>query len=293
VATVPITDIYRAYLGAGFSDAQARALAAETGRETGFQSQYLYGTHDDPANRATNFGLMSFQGPRREQILYYLQQAGRINEQGQVIPGPETLLAQARFVRREIETSPEYARTRQVFLQNPNIDPESAAEVLGRNYIRWRYDDPRYATHHATRRGYLAQIPADLAPNSMDVAQVGSPVSATSTPAQQQAAAPVAAPAPVYANDWSTMFQRAGNFLAPSLVEAPTPLPPDQAQAQIAEQRQMQSQMSQANEAMRAFSALAAAGQAQDERARRPMSLLQPSIVRGRVVPIQIGRGLL
>ena len=120
-----------------------------------------------------------------------------------------------------------------------------------------------------------------------DTAQIGSPPAQTPTVAAQPAAAPV------YANDWSTMFQRAGNFLAPSLVEAPTPLPPDQAQAQIAQQRQMQSQMSQANEAMRAFSALAAAGQAQDERARRPMSLLQPSIVRGRVVPIQIGRGLL
>ena len=290
MANVPIADVYRAFVGAGFSDPQARALTAETGRENAFQSRYIYGTHSDPANRATNFGLMSFQGPRREQVLDYLRQAGRINEQGQVMPGPETLLAQAQFVRREMETSPEYARTRQAFLANPHIDPESAAEVLGRNYLRWRYDDPRYAAHHNTRRSYLGQIPADMTANAADMAQVGSPVAPASTPAQTRAAQPQA---PVYANDFGTAARRFGNFLAPGMVEAPQPLAPDQAQAQIAQQRQMQTDLSQANDAMRAFSALSAYGAAQKAREDQPMSLLQPSIVRGRVVPIQFGRGLL
>jgi hypothetical protein len=120
-----------------------------------------------------------------------------------------------------------------------------------------------------------------------DTAQVGSP-------AAQAPVAPVARPqAPVYANDFGTAARRFGNFLAPSMVEAPQPLAPDQAQAQIAQQRQMQTDLSQANDAMRAFSALSAYGSAQKAREDQPMSLLQPSIVRGRVVPIQFGRGLL
>jgi hypothetical protein len=119
---------------------------------------------------------------------------------------------------------------------------------------------------------------------SEDQAQIGSP--AAPTPQQQMAQ-------PVYANNFSTAAQRFGNFLAPSMVEAPQPLAPDQAQAQIAEQRAMQSGMSQANDAMRAFAALSSLGAAQEAQANRPMSLLQPSIMRGRVTPITIGRGLL
>jgi len=119
---------------------------------------------------------------------------------------------------------------------------------------------------------------------SEDQAQIGSP--AAPTPQQQMAQ-------PVYANNFSTAAQRFGNFLAPSVVEAPQPLAPDQAQAQIAEQRAMQSGISQANDAMRAFAALSSLGAAQEAQANRPMSLLQPSIMRGRVTPITIGRGLL
>ena len=117
-----------------------------------------------------------------------------------------------------------------------------------------------------------------------DQAQVGSPAAPTS---QQQMAQPV------YANNFGTTAQRFGSFLTGGAIEAPQPLAPDQAQAQIAEQRAMQSGMSQANDAMRAFAALSSLGAAQEAQANRPMSLLQPSIMRGRVTPITIGRGLL
>lgn len=117
-----------------------------------------------------------------------------------------------------------------------------------------------------------------------DQAQVGSPAAPTS---QQQMAQPV------YANDFGTTARRFGSFLTGGAIEAPQPLAPDQAQAQIAQERQQQAGMSQANDAMRAFSALSSLGAAQEAQANRPMSLLQPSIVRGRVVPIQFGRGLL
>ena len=119
---------------------------------------------------------------------------------------------------------------------------------------------------------------------SQDQVQVGSPV-APPAPVQQQA--------PVYANDFGTAARRFGNFLAPGFVDAPQPLAPDQAQAQMAEQRRMQTELSRANDAMRAFSAMSSMGAAQDAQAGRPTSLLQPSIVRGRVAPVQIGRGLL
>lgn len=285
MATVPIVDVYRAYMGAGFSDAQARALAAETGRETGFAQRYLYGTHSDPANRATNFGLMSFQGPRRASILDYLQQQGRVNEQGQVIPGPETLLAQARFVRNEIETNPEYARTKQQFLANPNIDPEAAAEVLGRNYIRWRYDDPAYASHHQTRRSYLAQIPQDVSATAPSGLLSPTPMAGTAAAAKPQT--------PVYSNDIGTKFRLLGNAVMPDWVEAPKALTEDQAAQQQIQARKDAAEMAQIGDAAKAFAAMQAMGARQEALANQPMSLLQPMITRGQFRPIPPMRGLL
>lgn len=284
MATVPIINVYQAYRGAGFTDAQARALAAETGRETGFQQKFLFGTHSDPANQATNVGVMSFQGPRREALMDYMRQSGRLNEQGQIIPSQESLLAQAKFVRQEIETNPAYERTKNVFLANPNIDPEAAAEVLGRNYIKWRYNDPRYAAHHETRRNYLAQLPAD--------AQEQQPSLLSPTP-MASTAQPAKPAAPVYSQDLGTQFRLLGNAWAPDWVDKPTPLTEEQAAAQIKEQNAAKQQLSQANDAMKAFQALQAYGQQQQAIANQPMSLLQPNIVRGQFRPIQPMRGLL
>ena len=58
------------------------------------------------------------------------------------------------------------------------------------------------------------------------VAQAASPAPAGTAAATQSAAAPV------YANDWSTLFRRAGNAIAPDLVDAPTPLTTEQAAVQ-------------------------------------------------------------
>lgn len=284
MARVPITDIYNAFRGAGFSDAQARALAAETGRETGLQSRYIYGTHSDPANRATNFGLMSFQGDRRTQALDYLRQAGRIGEGGQIIPGPETLRAQAQFIKREMETNPAYARTREQFLANPNIDPEQAAEVLGRNYIRWRFNDPKYAHHHETRRQFLASIPAGQ--QSPDLTQGGSPIS----PEPMTPAPYLGGPKMAYAPDVMTQAQRFGSFLTGGAIPAPEMIPQEQADLQA---RQAAESLRQQQSAIAPFQAMMAAGMREDAMRQRPMSLLQPNFVRGQYSPIQTMRGLL
>jgi hypothetical protein len=66
---------------------------------------------------------------------------------------------------------------------------------------------------------------------------------------------------------------------------------PEEVQKQMDEQRKMQSDMSRANDAMRAFSALSSYGQQMGAQ-QRP-SLLQPSVVRGQFRPITMGRGLL
>jgi hypothetical protein len=138
------TDVYRAFREAGFSDAQAQALTAEINRENSLRSEFLFGTHSDPKNEATNFGMLSWQGPRKPQAEAFLAERGLLDDQGNIVPGYDSLRAQAEFIRQEMENDPLYAETRETFLANPNIDPETAHRVLGDNYIRWRRTDPEF-----------------------------------------------------------------------------------------------------------------------------------------------------
>jgi hypothetical protein len=139
-------DVYSAFRGSGFSDAQSQALTAEINRENSLRPQYLFGTHLDPANNATNVGMLSWQGDRAPAALSFMRDRGVLDADGGIIPGREALQAQTDFIRQEMETDPSYARTREKFLGNPDIEPSEAARILGDNYIRWRRLDPEYAS---------------------------------------------------------------------------------------------------------------------------------------------------
>ena len=139
------TDVYTAFRNSGFSDSQAQALTAEINRENSMQQQYLFGSHKDPANEATNIGMLSWQGDRAPAVMEFLRERGVVGEDGTITPGFDALQAQTDFIRQEIETNPSYAQTREEFLANPDVDPSTAARVLGSNYIRWRRTDPEYA----------------------------------------------------------------------------------------------------------------------------------------------------
>jgi len=138
-------DVYRAFREAGFSDQQSKALTAEINRENSLRPNYLFGEHTDPANRATNVGMLSWQGSRAPQALQFLRDRGVADEAGNITPGYDALRAQAEFIRYEMENNPEYAKTKDIFLSNPEIDPAAAHRVLGDNYIRWRRTDPEYS----------------------------------------------------------------------------------------------------------------------------------------------------
>lgn len=139
------TDVYNAFRRQGFSHQQAMALAAEINRENVFNPTHLFGTHRDPHNRATNVGMLSWQGDRAARLLEFMGSQGLLDEQGRIRQTPEALDAQAAYLRWEMENLPEYARTRERFLANPDIDPDTAHRVLGDNFIRWRRTDPEYS----------------------------------------------------------------------------------------------------------------------------------------------------
>ena len=136
--------VFDSFKNAGFSDAQAKALTAEINREGSFNPAYLYGSHTDAANRATNVGMLSWQGDRADRLMSFMADRGLIDPAGRITPGQAALNAQAEYLRSEMENDPSYAATRETFLANPNIDQETAHNILGKNFIRWRIDDPKY-----------------------------------------------------------------------------------------------------------------------------------------------------
>jgi hypothetical protein len=138
------SQVYQAFLGADFSPAQARALTAEINRENSMRPDLLFGSHSDPHNRATNVGMLSWQGTRATRLMDFLRERGQLDERGQIRRTPEALQAQAQYLRWEMENDSSYARTRREFLGNPEIDYDTAHTVLGDNFIRWRRTDPRY-----------------------------------------------------------------------------------------------------------------------------------------------------
>lgn len=157
--------VYQSFLNSGFSDAQARALTAEINRENSLREDLIFGSHTDPANKVTNIGMLSWQGSRAPALMEFLSSRGQLDERGRMKRSLEALQAQTDFIRHEMETNPAYAKTKERFLGNPEIDPQDAAVVLGDNYIRWRRTDPKYSSsgQRAIREGYslLGSVDAD------------------------------------------------------------------------------------------------------------------------------------
>lgn len=153
--------VYDGFTSAGFSHKQAMALTAEVGRENGYRAKFMFGVHSDPANAATNLGMLSMQGPRLTALKEHLAIEGRIGPDGSLIQDQETINSMARFYKKEMQTTENSAKT-QEFLANPDIDRDRAGYLLGTGYIRWRYDDPRYASHHEYRNQYYSEIENSL-----------------------------------------------------------------------------------------------------------------------------------
>ena len=149
--------VLQALKNAGLSDNQARILGAEIGRENAFQDKYLWGYHADPKNGAVNIGIISWQGSRGKGVERALKEAGLI-QNGKIAKGQASLDVMAKYLVNEIRTNSAYAQTKKQFLDNPNVDYHTGTKVLGTNFIRWRYNDPKYASGHKNRDKFYRQL---------------------------------------------------------------------------------------------------------------------------------------
>jgi hypothetical protein len=134
--------VYDEFVRLGLPHAVARALTAEAYRENRLNPNYMFGDHIDAKNMATNTGLFSWQGDRRERLLAWLRERGHIDEHGRIKQTRDALRAQVEFAVTELLSRPD-ADAFMGRLNEAKTDDE-LAELLGREYIKWAVDDPQY-----------------------------------------------------------------------------------------------------------------------------------------------------
>ena len=148
--------VYEAFKKAGMNDNQAKIMTAEIGRENDFGND-LWGSHKDKENGLTNVGMMSWQNDRATKLMAHLKKGGHLNADGSIKRTKEALDAQAKFIVSEMR-SKEYANIGRKFLDKKDISYQEGSELLGKEYIKWRYTDKNYANGHKRRDDYYADI---------------------------------------------------------------------------------------------------------------------------------------
>ena len=151
--------VYSAFLKAGMSEAQAKAMTAEIGRENEYGND-LWKTHKDHKNGKMNVGMMSWQNGRDIQLMNYLRKKGVVNKDGSIQRTQAALDAQAEYAVHELKTSHKSVGNK--FLTNKNISYQDASKMLGIEFFKWRYDDPEYANGHARRDKNYATLNSEI-----------------------------------------------------------------------------------------------------------------------------------
>lgn len=148
--------VYSAFKKAGYSRKGALALSAEVGRENSFDPNLMFGGHRDPHNKATNVGIFSYQGDRNTKLKAFMKERGLMKKNGSFNQSQASLDAMAEFTRTEMNQRGEGDIAKYLSLEN--ADRDKAARMLGKRHIKWRFDDPKYAHHHAARNRYYNQV---------------------------------------------------------------------------------------------------------------------------------------
>ena len=165
--------VYKSFLNAGFSKNQAMALTAEVGRENDYNPKFVFGGHTDAAKdkngrSISNLGFISWNRERRERLVERARAAGVLVGPNNIAQSQAGMDVMAKFVMEEMQGS--YRKSMGDFLGNPNIDPESAAAIVGKKYIGWAYGQTslrgggsfNWKEHDAKRRGHLNALKKQL-----------------------------------------------------------------------------------------------------------------------------------
>lgn len=124
----------------GWTENAIASVVGNVGRENAFNWQYLIGPHSDPKNAATNFGIISWQGSRLDNLKKFLKKAGLLQENGSAKKDLKSIDVMLKFMDQELDTQ----RGDSKLMRNPDATTNEISNMLKR-YIRYamgRYNKP-------------------------------------------------------------------------------------------------------------------------------------------------------
>ena len=90
------------------------------GRENSFNPDFLFVSHADPKNGATNVGLISWQRIRVKKLIMRLT-AKDLYKNGKKTRSKASLDRMVKYMLSEISSNPAYSKTKSEFLNNPKL----------------------------------------------------------------------------------------------------------------------------------------------------------------------------
>lgn len=192
--------VYDSFKKQGLTDAQAKALTAEVGRENDFNAKTMFGKHTDMAKDSkgrdiTNYGMFSWNRDRADKLKKFMADKGLMDKDGNFKKSQESLDAQAEFAVKELKSGT-YKDKVGDFWTNPNKDPNSYAKGLGKGYVGWAYgqDTVRdgkggrkrfdWRSNDQRRANHLKNLEADLEKSTPIVQKANAPTKSVEKKAQ-------------------------------------------------------------------------------------------------------------
>lgn len=88
----------------GWTDNAIAAFVGNIGRENNFNWKYIAGSHTDPKNKVTNFGIISWQGSRLDGVKKALKDAGLLQENGSAKRSQSSISTMVKFADSEMNS---------------------------------------------------------------------------------------------------------------------------------------------------------------------------------------------
>lgn len=124
----------------GWTENAIASVIGNVGRENAFNWRYLIGPHSDPKNAATNFGIISWQGSRLDNLKEFLKKAGLLQENGSAKKDLKSIDVMLKFMDQELDAQ----RGNSKLMRNPAATTTEISNML-KGYIRYamgKYNTP-------------------------------------------------------------------------------------------------------------------------------------------------------
>jgi hypothetical protein len=116
----------------GWTENAIAAVIGNVGRENAFNWKYLIGPHSDPKTKATNFGIISWQGSRLDSLKEFLKKSGLLQKNGSAKKDLRSIDSMLRFMDSELDSQGGDSK----LMRNQDATTSQVSDML-KKYIRY------------------------------------------------------------------------------------------------------------------------------------------------------------